>query len=157
MAAVGQLIRLATSADAGVVAHHRAAMFHDMGLVPATAVPALEAASRVYLQAALARGDYVGWVVEHEGRVIAGGGALLRRLLPRPEHPEGGEEAYLLNVYTEPEHRRHGVARRLMEVILEWCRARQINRVSLHASDDGRPLYESLGFAQTNEMRVELR
>jgi len=28
--------------------------------------------------------------------------------------------------------------------------------VSLHASDDGRKLYEELGFQPTNEMRLEL-
>jgi hypothetical protein len=28
--------------------------------------------------------------------------------------------------------------------------------VSLHASDFGRPLYESLGFRPTNEMRLKL-
>jgi len=28
--------------------------------------------------------------------------------------------------------------------------------VTLHASDKGRPLYESLGFEATNEMRLKL-
>jgi len=29
--------------------------------------------------------------------------------------------------------------------------------VTLHASDKGRPLYDSLGFEVTNEMRLNLR
>ena len=43
-----------------------------------------------------------------------------------------------------------------MEVALEWCRANRVRAVILHASDDGRPLYESLGFEPTNEMRISL-
>jgi GNAT superfamily N-acetyltransferase len=61
----------------------------------------------------------------------------------------------VLNVYCEPPHRRRGLARALMDAILDWCRERSISRVSLHASDEGRPLYEGLGFTATNEMRLE--
>ena len=49
-------------------------------------------------------------------------------------------------MYTEPEHRRRGLARRLMAEMIAWCRAAGLGSVSLHASDAGRPLYEALGF-----------
>ncbi len=48
------------------------------------------------------------------------------------------------------------LARRIVETAVEACRARGLKRVMLHASDAGRPLYESLGFRQTNEMRLVL-
>jgi hypothetical protein len=38
--------------------------------------------------------------------------------------------------------------------ILAWCRAHGIPRASLHASPEGRLLYEALGFQSTNEMRM---
>ena len=41
-----------------------------------------------------------------------------------------------------------------MEVALDWCRSTGIRAVILDASDEGRSLYESLGFTQTNEMRL---
>ena len=53
--------------------------------------------------------------------------------------------------YVQDGHRH--VARALMEAMLEWCKRERIAKVVLHASQDGRPLYESLGFIQTNEMR----
>ena len=37
--------------------------------------------------------------------------------------------------------------------MLAWARAERLDRLVLHASDAGRPLYERLGFAATNEMR----
>ena len=55
----------------------------------------------------------------------------------------------------EPGHRRQGLAHQLIAEILAWCRANDIPRASLHASQFGVSVYERLGFAQTNEMRVE--
>jgi GNAT superfamily N-acetyltransferase len=43
-----------------------------------------------------------------------------------------------------------------MDAILQWCRDRGIRRLTLHASGEGRPLYERFGFRPTNEMRLEL-
>lgn len=146
-------IRPAVTADAPILAWHRAAMFRDMGLVAAHELEPLIASSRTALAAALASGEYLGWVVECDGAVVAGGGLLVRLLLPGPDHPAGGREAYVLNVYAEPAHRRRGLARMVMERILAWSAEAGIARISLHASDEGRPLYEQLGFAATNEMR----
>jgi ribosomal protein S18 acetylase RimI-like enzyme len=148
-------VRSATAADAAVIAHHRAAMFRDMGLIDSRDMADLNAATRAYLADALPAREYLGWLAEDGGTVVAGGGMLIRPALPRPETLHGGQEAYILNVYTEPEHRRRGLACQLMEVMLLWCREHDIRRISLHASDEGRRLYESLGFLQTNEMRLE--
>jgi len=43
-----------------------------------------------------------------------------------------------------------------MLTALSWCRDSGIRSVILHASSDGRPLYDSLGFTPTNEMRLNL-
>ena len=149
------LVRRATPADAATVARHRVEMFRDMGILAAAHAP-LDVARRRALGQGLADGSYRGWLVEEAGTVVAGGGLVLRPLLPRPGHADGGVEAYVLNVYTDPPHRRRGLARRLMDEILAWCDAEGVQRVSLHASDDGRGLYESLGFESTNEMRRDL-
>jgi len=59
----------------------------------------------------------------------------------------------IVNVYTELECRGQGVARALMRVLMKWASTLGSDRVVLHASDAGRPLYTSLGFHPTNEMR----
>ena len=147
-------IRAATLKDAAMISHHRAAMFRDMGELEEADVATLEAETQAYLTELIPTNKYFGWVVEFYGQVVAGGGLIVRRLLPRPESLQGGAEAYLLNVYTEPEHRRQGLGRALMEEMLVWCRENHIARITLHASDEGRLLYESLGFVQTNEMKL---
>lgn len=133
-------------------------MFRDMGRTHADA--RLEAESSAHLARALASGEYVGWLASPSAapdEIVGGAGVLLRPFLPRPNPAGGaplvGREALVVNVYTDAAWRRRGVARRLMEAILAWAPTAGVVNVVLHASDDGRPLYESLGFVPTNEMR----
>jgi len=120
-------------------------------------------ASRAYFTRAIADGRYVAWVAAtgtapHE-QVVGGAGVQLRELLPRPEGTGRrlvqGPQGLIVNVYTERAWRRRGVAAALMRELLRWCRARGIESLVLHASDEGRPLYEKLGFTDTNEMRYD--
>jgi GNAT superfamily N-acetyltransferase len=148
-------IRQATVSDAPVIARHRAGMFRDMGELAPDEAAAVESASRTRLVGQLGSGEYVGWLAETGGEVVAGAGALLHQYYPTKANPRGRPTAYILNVYTEPGHRRQGLASQLITQILAWCRARDIPRASLHASRLGRSVYERLGFAQTNEMRMD--
>jgi hypothetical protein len=42
-----------------------------------------------------------------------------------------------------------------MRSVLTALAERNVRRIVLHASDEGRRLYERLGFVPTNEMRLE--
>jgi len=49
-----------------------------------------------------------------------------------------------------------GIGRQLTQTIIAWCRERGFEWIYLHASDQGRPLYQSLGFVPSSEMRLKL-
>jgi len=132
-------------------------MFADMGELAAHEIAPLQQASTSQLETLIASGDYFGWLAEVEGEVVAGVGVFLHRLLPRRDDLGLRQEAYVVNVDTEPAHRRRGISRRLMEEVIEWSRSHGLTRITLHASVHGRPMYESLGFTPTNEMRLLLR
>jgi GNAT superfamily N-acetyltransferase len=153
-------VRSATTADARVLARHRAEMFRDMGDLPDNHYGALLAAAERELAAWLASGDYVGFVASPQGRpgeIVAGAGIQIRKLLPRPLPDNAGirlgPEAIVLNVFTERAWRRRGIAELLMRHLIDWARTHGMARLVLHASPDGRSLYERLGFVPTNEMR----
>jgi predicted acetyltransferase len=55
-------------------------------------------------------------------------------------------------MYIDPDHRRQGLAKGLVQLCLNESRRRGLRTVTLHASDAGRPVYESLGFNASNEM-----
>lgn len=131
-------------------------MYEDMNCEDATALDAMAKLSAIYLATAIADGSFRAWLACENDRVVAGGAVLVS---PWPAHPYDLEcrRATILNVYTDPAYRRRGVARKLMQTMLAWCRREGFARVTLHASADGRHLYESLGFEPSNEMRLKLR
>jgi GNAT superfamily N-acetyltransferase len=152
-------IRQATIGDAAVIAHHRVEMFRDMGEVPTDALAAeLLGKSTTVLTTLLREGSYVGWLaIDQNDGVLAGAGADVKPQLPRISH-DGTRVVVaplplVVNVYTEPAWRGKGIARALMQKIMDWARIQGSDRVVLHASAAGRPLYQSLGFMPTNEMR----
>jgi len=158
------LLRLATADDAQVVARHRAAMFRDMGTLPAEQGPPLERAAEAYFRRAIPAGGYVGWLATPAGRpgeIVGGGGIQIRESIPRLRLDRGGvdpgPQGLVVNVYTEQDWRRRGIAELVMREILRYAKERGIDNVVLHASVEGRRLYERLGFRQTNEMRYEER
>ena|SRR5436190_12616882 len=139
-------VRVATPDDVDVLVHHRIAMFQDMA-VPLEAA-AVRAAFRPWLLDMMPRGVYRAWVVESAARVISGGGITI---LPWPPGPRyfSGKLAFVYNVYTEPDHRRRGLGRMVMEAIHGWCREEGIDSLALNASRFGQSMYESLGYAVT--------
>lgn len=149
-------IRQATPQDAEIIAHHRRAMFAEMGWDDPAELDVMQATFIPYAQRALASGLYLGWLAcLEDGQVVAGGGLIAHEWPTRPGDPNM-RRAYILNVYTEPGYRQRGLARHIMDDILDWCRAQGFKTVSLHASKFGRPLYEAMGFEPTNEMRIKL-
>src|SRR5258707_9040490 len=90
-----------------------------------------------------------------DGQIVGGGGIVIADWPGYPGENHAAR-AWILNMYTEPGARRCGVAKRLLEVMIEWCRTKGFSAVSLHASTAGRPLYETAGFQQTNEMMLKL-
>lgn len=133
-------------------------MFADMGEIESEAIgDALLNASSTALEESLADGSYVGWLAYDEtGAVIGGVGVHIKAQLPRVTrqgHVATGPVPLVVNVYTLPAWRGRGVARALMATLMDWSRTQNMDRVVLHASVAGRPLYEALGFKPTNEMR----
>jgi GNAT superfamily N-acetyltransferase len=150
------MIRPATIADAETIAGHRRAMFYGMGYRDAAALDAMVAAFLPWLRQRMACTEYLAWLaLSPDGAIIAGLGLWLMDWPPHMIGP-GAPRGNILNVYTEPAYRLQGIARNLMNVALDWCRANGVRAVILHASKDGQKLYEALGFKPTNEMRILL-
>ena len=73
-----------------------------------------------------------------------------KRTIPTPGHPTG-KRAHLMNVYTAPTHRRRGLARRLLTLLHREAAQRGVTEITLDATDEGRKLYQSMGYAASDE------
>lgn len=152
----GFLIHRASTADVETLAAHRRAMFHDMGYNDDVVLSEMSAKFQVWVLQKMNSGEYLAWLVRAPDGSIAAGAGLW--LMDWPPHMvgKGPRRGNILNVYTHENYRRRRLARELMDVVLHWCRENQTDTIILHASNDGRKLYESMGFIATNEMRLRL-
>lgn len=66
----------------------------------------------------------------------------------KPANPSfiNGRTGCVLNVYTKPEYRNQGIARKLMEQLVSDANKLQLDYIELKSTDEGYSLYKSLGF-----------
>jgi len=100
---------------------------------------------------------YKAFVAEVDGIVVGSSGSqLFAGLYPNVLEEQYRKYGYIWGVYVEPPHRGQGIAKKLTGQALEYLKSIGCTRVVLHASPSGKPVYSSLGFKETNEMRLEL-
>lgn len=149
-------IKQATIADLDTIVQHRYRMFTEMGNGDPDLLKRAAPLYVEWLRPRLLDHRYQGWLMmDSRDEVVAGVGLWLM------DWPTGVVDValhrgYVFNVWTDPAHRRIGLSRRLMQALLDACKAQGINRVGLHASAAGQPLYEALGFTPSNEMMIVL-
>lgn len=114
----------------------------DMSLV--------ERQSREYYEESLRTGEHIAYLVFDGKKFVGAGGVSFFRVMPTYHNPTG-RKAYIMNMYTRPDYRRKGIARRTLELLVEEAEKKGIKHISLEATDMGRPLYERFGFVKMNE------
>jgi GNAT superfamily N-acetyltransferase len=144
-------IRPATLEDLPLLLRYRRAMAEEVDTPDPAAVDRMIGVLEPYLHEAMPQGRWHAWIAEPGG---CGAVEIVRwvpgRLDPTPRR------AWIHSVYVEPSLRRRGIGRQLTEAMVAWCREQGFQWIYLHASEQGRPLYQSLGFQPSSEMRLKL-
>ena len=148
-------IRRATADDAALLAEHRARVWREVGDWDEESMAAQVPIWTAWLHDAVESGTYVAFVADENGAAIASGALLLHVAIPRPR-ASSDREGRVQSVYVVPDARRRGIARALMERIMEYARAAALIRLTLHPSDEARPLYAALGFSALDEMGLRI-
>jgi GNAT superfamily N-acetyltransferase len=147
----GVTIRRATVEDIDELVRLRVAMMseissHDGAETRAEAGKGLAETNRAYLRETMPSGEFVAYVAESGGAIVATSGLRMYRMAPHSGNLLG-IGAYVLNMYTVPAWRGRGLASALLERLVEHARSCGARSVSLRATDAGRPVYERFGFA----------
>ena len=98
-------------------------------------------------------GDHLTVLAIDGGEVIGCASMSFMWIMPTFSHPTG-RRAHLMNVYTRNEYRRQGIARKMVEMLIDATWAKGATEISLDSTVMGRPLYESLGFKNSTECMV---
>ena len=115
------------------------------GLPEGTDMGAIRTRSYHYYERALREGTHTAILVFDGEEVVGAGGVSFYQVMPTWHDPSGCK-AYIMNMYTRPDHRRRGIARRTLDLLVGECRARGVGFIALEATSMGRALYEKYGF-----------
>ena len=150
----GFTLRVATSADAALLARFRAGMVTGFGVA---LEDGWEACWTAYFEVALMDGRYWCVVAERGGVPVACAALMFLSIVPVPSDP-GGVRAQVQGVYTVPECRGRGLGEALTREVLREAQRRGLKSATLNAAPMGQGIYARLGFelAAAPEMRLKL-
>lgn len=90
-------------------------------------------------------------VIAYDGNKITGCASIcFMEVMPTFSHPTG-KRAHIMNVYTNPDYRRKGIAKHMLEMLISAAEQYGATELSLDATPEGRFLYQSAGFKASDE------
>ena len=150
--------RKATTDDLDILTKTRIEVLRAAnGLDDNTNMSRVEKETRAYYENALANGSHTAYLV-FDGDVFIGAGGISYYTVMPTFHNPTGRKAYIMNMYTRPDHRRMGIAAKTLDLLIQDSKRRGVTSISLEATDMGRKLYERYGFvSMTSEMELPIR
>ena len=149
-------MREATIGDISILSDHYRRMFDEIWAnrgekISSSLAGEIEQAYVRKLRQQLPDRSCRAWLIEEGRRAIASGAVSFVAYVPTPLDPSS-TIAYLHSMFTEKEHRNRKYAERIVQQVLDQCRAQGIKRIILNASEAGQPVYEKLGFRTASDM-----
>jgi len=141
-AATAATIRPATDDDLDELCRLRLAFIADLrGIVD----PAFVTVTRRFFVDTMAAGRIVSWLAVLDDQNVGVVSVLIADMPPLPER-HLAHEGYIVNMYVDPQGRRRGIGRALLDAVVASAPALGLRGFFLHATAQGRPLYEEAGF-----------
>jgi ribosomal protein S18 acetylase RimI-like enzyme len=152
------IVRPALPAEDAVLAAHYLALWASYATPPEAILADAEARIHSFIAEARRSKSLGVFLAEVDGSV-AGSAACQVYNSPYPEvtTPAYRQPGYIWSVWVEPDYRRRGIARALVERAVTHLRDQGCTLAILNASEAGKPLYQQIGFSDANEMRLPLR
>jgi len=149
-------IRPLDNDDLELVCRQREQIFREAGRDEA-ALQIMAPAFRAWLAPRLHNGSYFGFAICDGNQPLAAIGMMEIDWPPHPQHPLQDKRGYVLNVYVEPGSRKQGLAKQLMRQAEQEFVRRGVQFAILHATPEGKLLYDGIGWQATNEMSKKMR
>ncbi|WP_416674807.1 GNAT family N-acetyltransferase [Egbenema bharatensis] len=154
-------VRIADLEEDLLLAEHFYQMWLDLEIPPDAIDPDWRTVICQFMIQARQNLNYRAFVAEvEEGsdrRVVGSVGCqLYAGLYPNILQPSYRQYGYIWGVYVEPAYRRQGIATQLTATAIDYLKSIHCTRAILNASPLGQPVYERLGFKESNVMQLEL-
>lgn len=111
---------------------------------------------KIYYKKHIIDNSFVSWIAKENDKIIATSGITITHKPPYYSNPYG-KIGIISSMYTNKNYRRMGIAKELLNKIIDEARCNDCKVIQLKASDMGVFLYEDYGFKKNeNFMYYEL-
>jgi ribosomal protein S18 acetylase RimI-like enzyme len=148
------IIREAIQQDESLIAKHLCQIAYELGFPSSSIRQDWLEKTIQFIDYARRELRYQGFIAELNDEIIGSASSQIWELYPMVI--DQFQKGYIWGVYVEPPYRRRGVATKLMKQAFIYLKDIGCTKVVLHASDQGKLLYSSLGYTESNEMVVNL-
>lgn len=107
----------------------------------------IEMESYAYYKNGFETNNFTVFFAYDGNKVVGCGGVSYFDIMPTFDF-SNGKCAYIMNMYTEPEYRKNGIATKFLGLIVQECKERDIHKISLEATSMGESVYEKFGFVK---------
>ena len=112
---------------------------------------------RKYFSGAVQNGSFISFIAL-DGETAAACSGLSVIELPPSYGDLTGKKGYITNMYTRPEYRGRGIARKLLDELKNYAAKAGCSTLALNASDAGYPVYKKYGFEDVSgEMKLKIK
>ena len=150
----------ATIEDIGVLTDLRIAYLNeDLGVISNENLELMQVSLPSYYEKHLNK-DLMAYVARDEMDIVS---CAFLLIVEKPMSPSfiTGKTGTVLNVYTKPDYRKKGYAKKLITTMLEDAKAEGLSIIELKATEDGYSLYKFVGFedvvAKYHNMKIVLQ
>lgn len=107
-----------------------------------------------YFTKSLKNDSFISWIAEYDNKPIGFSGMVIREQPGNFEIPLG-MTGYILNMFILNEYRGNGIGTLLFQKLIDEAKQRNLDRLDLHSTQEGEPLYRRFGFIEPHEKVLE--
>jgi GNAT superfamily N-acetyltransferase len=150
-------IREAQLQDEALIGEHLYQLAKEV-LVPAEFIESnYQEITQKFIANARQEMNYGGFIAEVNEKAIASVSCqLYEKPYPQIIKIERRQWGYIWGLYVEPDYRGQGIGSQLMNRAIKYLKSLGCSRAILHTSPLGKPIYERLGFTNSNELFLDL-
>jgi hypothetical protein len=149
-------IRRATIADIEIITRYRIIFLSETyGRTSPEKELALSGTMTEYFKRSLTDNSFMSWIAEYINKPVGFSGLVIREQPGNFEIPNG-KTGYILNMFTIKEFRNKGICNLLLDSIIEESRTLHLDKLELHATAAGEPIYRKIGFTDPHDKALEI-
>lgn len=150
------VFRRASADDTGILTENRIVFLTETyGERPPEKIDALRKSLKDYFARAFKNNTFIAWIAEYEEKPVGFSGLVIREQ-PGNFDTINGKTGYILNMFTIQEFRKNGICGILFQKLLDEAVLSGLDKVELHATTDGDPVYRQFGFTEPHDKALEI-